>query len=283
MQALRCRRARRRSGRHATATSAIIASNDSRVTVTPPWRSASVTTPIGIEIQASISGCGGPCCVGAQRPSRTSSDEPPPMSNRITPSAAGSTSGVQPVAASRASVSRSTISSSMPTSLRMRSRNSRPLLGRAAGLGRDQPRAGDAAVAHLVAADAQAPRPRAGSRPRSARPELVMPSPSRMMRENASTTRKLSRVGARHQQPAIVGAEIERGIGRAGHIQPALPAAVMAALARMPIRRPPAPPGPLRAPGQARGRGRSPGPRRPSQTFPRAEALSSQPGSTARR
>ena len=49
------------------------------------------------------------------------------MSNRMTPSAAGSTSGVQPVAASRASVSRSTISSSMPTSLRMRSRNSRPL------------------------------------------------------------------------------------------------------------------------------------------------------------
>ena len=36
------------------------------------------------------------------------------MSNRMTPSAAGSTSGVQPVAASRASVSRSTISSSMP-------------------------------------------------------------------------------------------------------------------------------------------------------------------------
>ena len=77
------------------------------------------------------------------------------MSNRITPSAAGSTSGVQPVAASRASVSRSTISSSMPTSLRMRSQEFEAVAGRAAGLGRDQARAGDAAVAHLVAADAQ--------------------------------------------------------------------------------------------------------------------------------
>ena len=77
------------------------------------------------------------------------------MSNRITPSAAGSTSGVQPVAASRASVSRSTISSSMPTSLRMRSRNSQAVAGGAAGLGGDQPRAGDAAVAHLGAAHPQ--------------------------------------------------------------------------------------------------------------------------------
>jgi hypothetical protein len=68
-----------------------------------------VTTPIGIEIQALISGCGGPWRVGRERSSRTSSLEPPPMSNRMTPSAAGSTSGVQPVAASRASVSRSTI------------------------------------------------------------------------------------------------------------------------------------------------------------------------------
>ena len=133
-------------------TSAIIASNVSRLTVTPPKRSASVTTPIGIEIQALISGCGGPCRLAAPGPSRTSSEEPPPMSNRITPAAAGSSSGVQPVAASSASVSRSTISSSMPTSLRMRSRNSQAVAGGAAGLGGDQPRAGDAAVAHLGAA-----------------------------------------------------------------------------------------------------------------------------------
>ena len=77
------------------------------------------------------------------------------MSNRMTPSAAGSISGVQPVAASRASVSRSTISSSRPTSSRDARAESLAVLGRAAGLGRDQARAGDAAVAHLVAADAQ--------------------------------------------------------------------------------------------------------------------------------
>ena len=115
------------------------------------------------------------------------------MSNRITPSAAGSTSGVQPVAASRASVSRSTISSSMPTSLRMRSRNSWPL-----------PAERQASVA--ISRERVTPRLRILARQtRSAstarriaaslsRPELVMPSPSRMMRENASITRKLSRV-----------------------------------------------------------------------------------------
>ena len=77
------------------------------------------------------------------------------MSNRMTPSAAGSISGVQPVAASRASVSRSTISSSRPTCSRTRAQEFGAVRGRAAGLGRDQPRARHAAVAHLVAADAQ--------------------------------------------------------------------------------------------------------------------------------
>ena len=102
-----------------------------------------------------------------------------------------------------------------------------------------------------------------------------MPSPSRMMRENASITRKPSRVGARHQQPAIVGAEIERSIGRAGHIQPALPAAaVLTALARVPIRRPPAPPGPLVAglPVRHGAEAGRPGLVVHRKTFPRAEA-----------
>ena len=49
------------------ATSAIIVSNISRLTVTPPCRSASVTTPIGSETQARISGCGGPWRVGSER------------------------------------------------------------------------------------------------------------------------------------------------------------------------------------------------------------------------
>src|SRR5437016_4653325 len=39
-----------------------------------PWRSASVTTPIGIDTQASISGSGGPPRTCTERPSRTSSE-----------------------------------------------------------------------------------------------------------------------------------------------------------------------------------------------------------------
>ncbi len=63
--------------------------------------------------------------------SRTSSDEPPPISNRMTPSASGSTSGVQPVAASAASVSRSMISSVDARPARCtRARKSSAVLGR---------------------------------------------------------------------------------------------------------------------------------------------------------
>ena len=136
------------------------------------------------------------------------------MSNRITPSAPGSISGVQPVAASRASVSRSTISRSRPTSSATRRAEVVAVLGRAAGLGRDQARARDAAVLHLVAADAQR-LDRARDRAASLnRPEVDTPSPSRMMRENASTTRKPVAGRPRDQKPAIVGAEVERRVGR---------------------------------------------------------------------
>jgi len=45
------------------------------------------------------------------------------------------------------------------------------------------------------------------------RPEVDTPSPRRMMRENASTTRKLVAGRAGNQEPAIVGAEIKRRIG----------------------------------------------------------------------
>ena len=47
-------------------------------------------------------------------------------------------------------------------------------------------------------------------------PVAASPSPSRTMRENASTTRKPRAGPAGDQQPAIVGAEIERGIARPG-------------------------------------------------------------------
>ena len=133
---------------------------------------------------------------------------------------AGSTSGVQPVAASRASVSRSTISSSMPTSSRTRSRKSMPLsAARQASVAISRAR-----VTPRLRILARQTRSASTARTIAAslsRPEAVTPSPSRMMRENASITRKPSRVGARHQQPAIVGAEIERGIGRAGQVQSA--------------------------------------------------------------
>ena len=38
------------------------------------------------------------------------------------------------------------------------------------------------------------------------------------MLENASTTRKPSPDGPRHQQPAIIGSKIERGISRAAPV-----------------------------------------------------------------
>ncbi len=116
------------------------------------------------------------------------------MSNRITPSASGSISGVQPVAASVASVSRSMISSSSPTSSAMRARNSLPFSAarqasvairrarvtpRLRILSRQMP---SASTARSIAASLM-------------RPDAEMPSPSRMMRENASMTRKLSPVG----------------------------------------------------------------------------------------
>ena len=75
-----------------------------------------------------------------------------------------------------------------------------------------------------------------------------MPSPSRMMRENASITRKLSR--GRRAPPAAGSCWCrDRARHRSGRTHPARRrAAIVAIVARMPIRRPPAPPGPWRAP-----------------------------------
>ena len=71
-------------------------------------------------------GNGGPPPPLWERASRTSSDDPPPISNKIAPSASGSINGVQPVAASRASVSRSMTSSVRSSSSATRSRNCIP-------------------------------------------------------------------------------------------------------------------------------------------------------------
>ena len=190
-----------------------MASKISRVTVMPPWRSASVTTPTGSEVQPCIAGSGGPRRQAFGRPRLAISDEPPPMSNRIAPSASGSTSGVQPVAASIASVSRSTTSSAIPTSLAHAVEEIAAIFGQPAGLGRDQARAGDAAVAHLVAADAQhldgAPD-RRFPEPSGGGDALAQPDDSGKRIDDAEPVMG----GAGHQQAAIVGAEIERSIGR---------------------------------------------------------------------
>ena len=162
-------------------------------------------------------------------------------------SACGSTSGVQPVAASRASVSRSTISSSRPTSLR----------DAGAGNPRRCSAARQASVAisrarvtprlRILSRQMPAPRRRAAIAASLSRPEAERPSPSRMMRENASMTRKPSR--GRRAPPAAGNCWCrDRAPHRSGRTRPARLPAVMRDLARMPIRRPPAPPRPCRAP-----------------------------------
>ena len=138
--------------------------------------------------------------------------------------------------------------------------------GGAAGFGRDQPRPGDAAVADLVAADAQRidrARDRRFAQHARTGDALAQPDDARERIDHAEAVAGR----ARHQEPAIVGAEIERSIGRTGQVRPA-----RAVVARVAIWRPPAPPVRHWAPDEGRGRGRSPGPRRPLKTFPHAEA-----------
>jgi len=76
-----------------------------------------------IDIHALIRG--GAFDWSGSRSIRTSSVEPPPMSNRMAPRPFGSSSGEQPITASVASVSRSITSSRMPVSVATRARNCR--------------------------------------------------------------------------------------------------------------------------------------------------------------
>ena len=191
----------------------------------PPWRSASVTTPTGSDTQALICGSGGPRRHGGERSSRTSSDEPPPMSNRITPSACGSISGVQPVAASVGLGLAVDDLELEPDLLGDAGAELGAVLGRAAGLGRDQPRARDAAVAHLVAADGERLDRALDRRVADAaggRDALAEPDDAGEGIDDAEAVAGR----ARDQQPAIVGAEIERGIGRPRRRRPARGAVV---------------------------------------------------------
>ena len=200
----------------------------------PPCRSARVTTPVGSEIQPRICGSGGPRRILCERSSRTTSDEPPPMSNSTAPSACGSISGVQPVAARQASVSRSMTSSTRPSSSATRARKFGAVLGRAAGFGGDQPRARDAAVLHLGAADGERADGAVHRRRAQAAGQRHAFAQADDAREGVDDAEAVAG-RARDEQAAIIGAEIERGIGR--------PAPIAGRSGLGPFRRPPTPSG----------------------------------------
>ena len=183
-----------------------------------------------------MSGAGGPRRPALDRLSRTSSDDPPPMSNRMTPDAAGSNSSVQPVAASLASVAESMISSSTPASSATRPRNSSRVLRGATCRRGDQPCAQHPARAHLVATDQQRlDRARNRRLADSARggEAFAKANDAGERVDDAEAIRSRSR----DQEPAIVGAEIERRIGRAGAMLHRLAPVVATAVATDAVRR----------------------------------------------
>ena len=169
-----------------------IASNWTGVTSRPPWRSLRLTTPTGSDTQSRMRSD-----IRRRRPSppparsiQTSSDEPPPMSKRMTPAgvridqrgAAGDGEArlglagddLEHEARSRRAPARRT---------RRRSRRSgRPRWRSAAPGSRRDRRASAPQTLSASMARAIAASPR--------RPVWPIPSPSRTIREKASTTRK---------------------------------------------------------------------------------------------
>ena len=145
----------------------------------------------------------------------TSSVEPPPMSKISAGPSPGSSSMWQPSTASRASSSAVMMSSTMPVS----SRDALDELARRwrrGGTPRSRPSGrGDVAAAQLVGADARARRRRGPSPRRCSRP--LAPAPRRAGRcaRRHRPRRSPSPGGRAIEQAAIVGAEIERGIGAA--------------------------------------------------------------------
>ena len=124
------------------------------------------------------------------------------------------------------------ISSSSPSSLGDAGAEFGAVLGGAAGFGRDQPRAGDAAVLHLVAADGErvdGAVDRRLAQAAGSRNALAQPDDAGKRIDDAEAVAGRPR----DQQPAIIGAEIERGIGRAAAI-----GAPMLAVSRSGDRRP---------------------------------------------
>jgi len=138
------------------------------------------------------------------------SDEPPPMSNRTIDSASRSASSPQPATASEASVSRSTISAAVPGACAPR-RGTRRRFPRRGSFGRDET------------------RPRHAARPscrgiRAARPACArspLRSAARLRQPFAQANDARERVDdpksfggrTRDQQAAVVGAQIQRGVG----------------------------------------------------------------------
>ena len=144
------------------------------------------------------------------------------------PAPCGSSSGEQPITASAASVSRSITSSRMPVSAATRSRKPSAFDGGAAGFGRDQPQALGLLGLDLVAADAErgdGALDRGLADAAGRRDALAQPDDPRERIDHAEAV--AGRTG--DQQPAIIGAEVERGVdagcrGRAGPRRSGAPA-----------------------------------------------------------
>jgi hypothetical protein len=147
------RRSCRRSGDYALS---------SRVTVMPPWRSASVTTPCGTEISADLWQRPASRPVLSAPAGRAAADVE--QQSRCRPADRSAVCSRWRRAALRSAVDHL---SDRPSSAATRSRNSAQFTA-AAGFGGDQLRARDAAVLHLERqierADARSPPARSSSR-----------------------------------------------------------------------------------------------------------------------
>ena len=120
----------------------------------------------------------------------------------------------QPSTASRASSCAEMMSSRMPVSRRTRSMNSAPLLARRQASVATERARWTLRRLSLSAQILSAPTARSIASSLS-RPVWASPSPSRTTRLKASMTTKFSSGGPGDQQAAVVGAEVDRGIGLA--------------------------------------------------------------------
>ena len=197
-------------------TCSTMASKISSSTSWPPNFSASVTTPMrqrGPDARMRSRSGSRPSLRAARQPDdfgRAAAD----VEQQRWPWRPRSASAAQPAAARWASVSRSTISSSSPSSSRDAGEEFGAVVGRAARLGRDQPRARDAARAPSCRGRPQAPssvRRMAASPSRPDCAQALRPAARCAKRRRRCEIRRAR--GPRNQQPAIVGAQIERRIG----------------------------------------------------------------------